>query len=115
MVASRCECPSCGQIWATTGLSYPDVDLSGMETVRLYVTPRCEPVDQFEKLRKGLVTYLKRDVLLMPGTTLGPYDGKTSGVFPDLAFGHPWELFIKESALSAIKQSGLHMLGVWPV
>ena len=105
------RCTSCGNTWTTVGLEYPGVDLSEMETAKLYISG-VVPVDQFEELRKGLVTYLRREMCLRPGTSLGPYHGKGSGVFPDLGFSHPWTMFMKESALSALKQSGLSLFGV---
>lgn len=104
------NCPGCGATWATTGLQYPCVDLSGLPGSSEYEEPRAEPLDKLARLTEQVRGVTPPGTLLMPGATFGPMTGWARGTFGQLYMQNPWTLCVRREALEQLQEAGVQGL-----
>jgi uncharacterized double-CXXCG motif protein len=79
------RCEYCEAVWTSIGLDYPSVDLSGFPgeaACRAGVIS----VGEYQCLRRELLQWLSRPLLVRPGTGFGPLGGRVRGVIHDIAW-----------------------------
>lgn len=126
------DCPVEGP-WATTGLSYPTVDVDDVKARVGDIKPWPVSLATFEGLREKLTASLPANMWLGPGTNFGPLIGSASGTFGDFGWPSWWDVVVRESVLTAMREAGfslrtrvaelkfrkkqheaLHELEIWP-
>lgn len=125
-------CPTEGP-WATTGLSYPTVDVNNVKALVGNLKRWPVSLAVFEGLREKLTTLLPASTWLEPGTDFGPLIGSASGTIGDFGWPTWWDMVVRESVLAAMREAGfslrarvaelkfrkkqhetLHELEIWP-
>jgi uncharacterized double-CXXCG motif protein len=105
------HCPVCDQKWATTGMAYPLVDLSGTSLGKQLEKARNVELDVFESLQDAVKPYVPAGLPLPPGTEFGPVKGKVKGKFGDFIWRHSWDPLIRVEAYQQLASAGLHLPG----
>lgn len=112
------DCPKCG-VWATTGMEYPSVGVSGLNDIiprcHFYGSRKSEPmsVEFFREIENRLAPILGPDRPFVPGTRFGPLKGKAVGkTDDDFVWLHRWTLLVREPVYRAIKDAGFDVNGV---
>lgn len=101
------NCPGCGATWATTGLQYPCVDLSGLPGSEEYEEPRTEPYDELVRLIERVRQLVPPGPLLQPGAVFGPMKGWAKGHFGQFHMQNPWTLCLRREALEHLQEAGV--------
>jgi uncharacterized double-CXXCG motif protein len=99
-------CTTCGRTWATTGLSYPAVNLSEVPTSERYFSRGGLSVDTLKELKVPLRSIVPVHFILQPGTTFGPFSGTADGHLEDLILPD-WILFVRKKALQGLIAAGI--------
>ena len=103
------ECADCGQIWTTTAVCYPTVDLSALDSANRYVSPGVVPWEQFHEWRAPIQSFLPVGAFLPPGTAFGPLAGRLVGRPSAFAWMGRLVLLIRPEAFTALKQRGVRL------
>lgn len=103
------HCPKCDQKWATIGVSYPLVDLSGTLIGKQLEKARNVDLEVFETLRDAVKPYAPAGLPLPPGTEFGVVKGKVRGKFGDFVWRHLWDPLIRVEAYQKLVRTGLHL------
>lgn len=109
------SCVGCGATWATTGLQYPCVDLSGLPERKQYEKPRTEPHDELVHLIEQLRPMMPAGTVLKPGAVFGPMKGWARGDFGQLHMQNPWTLCLRREALERLQEAGIRGLQGCPL
>jgi uncharacterized double-CXXCG motif protein len=106
------HCPVCNISGATTGGSYPSVDLSCLPAreQEKYLARVEEDYAEFERLCEQVRPLVPPGVPLLPGTKFGPMNGSAQGEFGPLVLVHPWELLMQPEPLERLQAEGLRGL-----
>jgi uncharacterized double-CXXCG motif protein len=79
------RCEFCDNTWTSVGLDYPSLDLSSFP-----LAPQCRarviPLADFRVLRRALLDWLERPLVVRPGTGFGPLTGRARGSIRGLAW-----------------------------
>jgi uncharacterized double-CXXCG motif protein len=102
------HCPGCGATWATTGVQYPDVDLTGYPRLQ-ELTASPLSTSAFADLRDDLRRFLATDSPLVPGTKFGAVQGKAKRQGGDITFLNPWTLLLTPQTLDRLTAAGVNM------
>lgn len=105
------HCPECDQKWATIGMAYPLVDLSGTSLGKQLEKARNVELEVFEALQDAVKPYARTGLPLPPGTEFGPVKGKVKGKFGDFIWRHLWDPMIRVEAYQQLASTGLHLPG----
>lgn len=103
------HCPVCDQKWATIGVSYPLVDLSGTTIGKQIEKARNVEFEAFEALRDAVQPYAPASLPLPPGAEFGLVRGKIKGRFGDFVWRHLWDPLIKVEAYHKLASTGLRL------
>jgi len=105
------NCSVCGETWAQTGVAYPSVDLSILSNEEEYRRGRGRPVavDELEQRRQGLRNLIREELVLPPGTELGPLVGIGRGTFTDFVWMNPWTLLAQPQVLERLRAAGVKL------
>lgn len=101
------RCPECGDTWASAGVLYPSVDLSGLPQRDSFKKARAEPIEEFERLRELVRPLVPAGAPLPPGTEFGPLVGSAQGTFGSFHYDAPWSLLVRREALEALQAEGI--------
>jgi uncharacterized double-CXXCG motif protein len=104
------RCHECGESWASAGVLYPSVDLSGLPEHESFKKARAEPIEEFERLRERVRPLVPAGAPLPPGTEFGPLVGSAQGTFGSFHYDAPWSLLVRREALEALQAKGLRGL-----
>lgn len=106
------HCPVCNATWATTGDSYPSVDLSHLpaQEQKKYFSRVEEDYAEFERLREQVRPLAPPGVHLWPGTKFGPMNGSAQGEFGPLVLHHTWTLLMRREPMERLQAEGLQGL-----
>jgi uncharacterized double-CXXCG motif protein len=106
------HCPECHADWASTGGSYPSVDLSHLpaQEQKKYLPRLEENYAEFERLREQVRPLVPPGVHLWPGTLFGPMNGTAQGEFGPLVLHHSWTLLMRPEPLERWRAEGLQGL-----
>ena len=104
------HCPTCDEVWSSTGESYPAVDLSALPDSKKFKPRVVEDFSEFKRLRELVRPLVPRGVPLETGTNFGPLVGTGRGRFPQLLFPTPWQLLIRREALEQLQAAGVRGL-----
>ena len=108
-------CPTCGATWSTSSCEYPAIDLSHLPEAKLYETPRAEPLEEFERLRRPLLPLIPNGFIPPPGTEFGPLDGKAWGNFGRFAWRGGSSLLVDQSTFEQLQAADVQgLVGVKP-
>ena len=120
---SSLQCPACGEVRSTWGLSYPAVDVTKLpaQAMRYLLDPdgeaRRDPLslDEYRDLEALLAPLLGPGRPLAPFAEFGPRRGKAEGLFDDFV----WRLadpgvVVRRSAFDAMLVAGFKLTGVEP-
>lgn len=103
------HCPVCDQKWATIGVSYPLVNLSGTTIGKQLEKARNVELEAFEALREAVQPYAPTGLPLPPGAEFGPVKGKVKGRFGDLVWRHSWDPLIRVETYKKLASAGLRL------
>ena len=107
-------CEVCGNSWATTGISYPSIELPMEIAKRVDNCSKLIPYDEFLGIKEQIRSFFPMITHIAPGTTFGPldgavYGGQVKGFIPSV----PWDLLIADSVLTSLKvEVNLNVVGV---
>ena len=105
------HCPSCGATWSISSTAYPSVDLTSIAALADFVTPRPEPIEEYERMCALVRPFLPPgSVRLEPGVAFGPLVGKAKGHFGPLSSPFTWWVFVQPEALARLQAEGLRGL-----
>lgn len=104
-------CPVCGA-WATTGMSFPSVDVKLITSIERTDWPNPISPDEFKNLKRTLENRLGLAHKLTPGAELGPLSGKGKGNFGSFGWVNSWTPLLRESVFSAAQEAGVMLAGV---
>ena len=104
------HCPTCDEIWSSTGESYPSVDLSALPDRRKFKARVEEDFAEYTRLRELVRPLVPEGVPLESGTELGPLLGGGRGPFPQLVLLNLWTLLIHREALEQLQAEGVRGL-----
>jgi uncharacterized double-CXXCG motif protein len=103
------HCPVCNQKWATIGVSYPLVNLSGTPLGKQLEKAKNVELEVFETLRDTIKPYVPAGLPLPPGTDFGTVKGKVKGKFGDFIWRHLWDPLMRVEAYQKLVSAGLHL------
>ncbi|KFE71129.1 double-CXXCG motif protein [Hyalangium minutum] len=103
------HCPMCNDTWASTGETYPSVDLSQLpaEEQRKYLPRVEENYEEFERLREQVRPLVPPGARLWPGTQFGPLIGRAQGEFGPLVLFYVWEPLMRREPMERLQAEGL--------
>jgi uncharacterized double-CXXCG motif protein len=104
------HCPQCNTTWATAGVAYPSVDLSGLPNLEKYAARLEKDYSEFERLCEQVRPLVPPGVALRPGTSFGPLVGAARGEFGPLCLSNPWTLLLRPEVLAQLTAEGLQGL-----
>ena len=100
-------CSRCGEIWATTGVEYPSIDISELFGLKELEKRWVVGVEEFIKLEQTILDKFPQIEVVTPGSSFGPLIGALKGRnFTDFVRFVPWTLLIREIALRALANIG---------
>lgn len=103
-------CPVCGVTWGVSGLEYPSVDLTSFPNVSRYKEPWPVPLETYRDMRDELWKTFPHLPTLLPGTALGPSQGKIKGGrVKDFVWGSWWTISLESTAYERLLNSGLSL------
>lgn len=106
------RCPTCQAGGGIGGLSYPCVDLSSLPAEELEKLTDSWPVPrpEFERLRERVRPFVPPWARLESGVSFGPFSGKGSGHFGQLAAFYSSHLLVRGESLELLREAGLRGL-----
>ncbi|MCP3142312.1 SitI6 family double-CXXCG motif immunity protein [Pyxidicoccus xibeiensis] len=106
-------CHTCGVTWASSGHTYPCVDLSQLPEHAEFLSARPEPFPEFARLRELVRPLAPPKATLPPGTLFGPLVGTATGRLA--AFEWLTEvLLVRRDALERLQGEGLRGMRACP-
>lgn len=103
------SCDLCGETWATTGLEYPSIDLSGFDWHVEYQRARPVPAVEWFRLRDQLIKALPDDIEIKPGLCMGPSTGLIRGRVRDMAWRYYFACFLYRELYNNLSGAGVRM------
>ncbi|MBZ4416132.1 double-CXXCG motif protein [Myxococcus sp. RHSTA-1-4] len=106
------ECSACRQTWSSFR-SYPAVDVSHLPERRELEDGWPKPYAEYARRAELVRPLCSSEVVLTPGSTLGPLHGTARGRFGPLTLVPLWGVLVREDLLHALQAEG--MRGIVPV
>jgi len=101
------SCSRCKEVWATTGVAYPAIQLSEFIDLKNAQKESVVDVDEFIKLEAMVLDRFPHLEIITPGTSFGNLVGTLRGRnFTDFVPSTPWTLLMQEDTLNALSNSG---------
>lgn len=108
------RCSFCREVWASTGLAYPSIDLDA-SMAQIVMRRNVVDVAEFRRMAERVREVTLRSLVLHPGAELGPLEG-TCRRLPEggIAWVNPWTPLFSGEVLSHLQGQGLRGLSAAP-
>jgi uncharacterized double-CXXCG motif protein len=102
-------CKICGSTWSRTGIIYPTLNCSKLESIVKYMKPNPVSIDLYKFIYSELIELIGKKIVISPGTQFGPLIGKGKGDMGDFTWLNPWTPLVKGSVLNELRSEGIEL------